>query len=352
MRTVIHAPTAPLAAPLAAWDVHECDFPQGGTPEQRLEFALRYAVLAPSTHNTQPWRFAISRETVALYADGARQLPVLDPAGRELRISCGAALFHLRIALRHFGYSAPEELLPDRRHPDLLARVALGDWHRPPREEEELFHAMLIRRTYRKPFDPIAMPNELMMAMQRDAALGGVRLAFVVDPRAKARLADLIAEADRAQLADKALRADLAAWMRDNRSTTSDGIPGYALGANEALALAEPLVMRGFDVGRMQAIHDAGLAAGSPALVALSTRGDQPLDWVAAGEVLARILLRAAASGVYASFLPQPVEVAALRPQVSQLLGTSDAPQLLLRMGFAHQVKATPRRAVADVRLD
>lgn len=211
---------------------------------------------------------------------------------------------------------------------------------------------MRFRRTYRKPFDPTAIAPHLILAMQRDAALGGVRLSFVLDRPAKARLADLVAQADRIQLADKAVRADLAAWMRDNRGTASDGIPGYALGANEALALAEPLVMRGFDIGRMQAGHDAALAAGSPALVAHSTRDDQPLDWVAAGEVLARILLRACASGVYASFLPQPIEIAALRPLVGELLGSSYVPQMLLRMGFAHQVKPTPRRAVADVRLD
>lgn len=98
MSTATHRP----AVALAAWDVCEDRFPRGGSPEQRLEFALRYAVLAPSTHDTQPWRFAIAGETVALYADGTRKLPTLDPGGRELLMSCGAALFHLRIALRPF----------------------------------------------------------------------------------------------------------------------------------------------------------------------------------------------------------------------------------------------------------
>lgn len=339
--------------PLVAWEVQEDQFPEGATPEQRLAFALRYAVLAPSSHNTQPWRFVVEDESVALYADRSRVLPALDPTGREALISCGAALFYLRIALRHFAYSAPEELLPDRRHPELLARIWLGDWHRPTRDENDLFSAMRMRRTYRKPFDRGAIPPDLVRVMQYDAALGRVGLYAVDDARRKRQLAELVAQADRMQYADKAVRSDVAAWMRDNRTTAHDGIPGYALGENEVVSLAEPFMLRTFDTGWMHASHDASLAAHASALVGLATANDTPVDWVGCGEVLARILLRACVAGVYASYLNQPIEVPALRPRVQELLGARELPQVLLRMGYAHEVKAavkaTPRRTVDEV---
>lgn len=335
--------------PLAAWDVQEYQFPEHGSTEERLAFALRYAMLAPSTHNTQPWRFRIAGRTVELFADHARQLPAIDPSGRELVMSCGAALFHLRLALRHFRYAAPVELLPDPRRPDLLARVELGDWCQPTRGEEELFHAITVRRTHRGPFEPIVVPAELVADMQREAARGGARLVVVAAPRLKQHLADLIARADRTQFTHRTFRREVAAWVRDNHSDAHDGIPGYALGLGEAGAVAEPLIVRGFDVGRLQGSWDHQLAATAPVLVVLGTEGDTAEDWIKAGQALARVLLRACANGVYASFLTQPIEVAGLRPWVQELVGMREVPQLMLRMGYGSQGRPTPRRGIADV---
>ncbi len=335
--------------PTAAWDIQEYQFPEHGSEAERLAFAARYAVLAPSSHNTQPWRFQIRDDAVELSADRTRALTAIDPVGRELVISCGAALFHLRMALRHFGYEAPAELLPESANSDLLARVTLGAWRAPTREEDELFHAIITRRTYRKRFEPIVVPPELIAAMQREAALGGARLHVISDEHMKAQLADLIAQADCIQFADKSFRRELAAWVRDNFSPARDGIPGYALGLNEATAVAEPMIVRGFDVGRLQASWDHNLADAAPVLVVLGTVGDTTEDWIKAGQAMARVLLRACANGVYASFLSQPIEVAELRPRVREALGMEEIPQLLLRMGYATQGRPTPRRTVEEV---
>src|SRR5215469_16093227 len=108
------------------WDVREADFPSTGPPAEQLRFLLQYAVLAPSGHNSQPWMFKIDEDTVELYADRSRALPVVDPDDRELTISCGAALLNLRVALRHFGYAGEVIPFPDPDDPDLLARVHLG----------------------------------------------------------------------------------------------------------------------------------------------------------------------------------------------------------------------------------
>ncbi|MEM7595840.1 MAG: nitroreductase family protein [Cyanobacteria bacterium P01_A01_bin.83] len=91
--------------------INEDDFPSAGSTAAKLKFLLNYAVFAPSSHNTQPWKFEIKEDVVKLYADKTRALPVADPDYRELTISCGAALFHLRIAMRHFGYKDVVEIL-------------------------------------------------------------------------------------------------------------------------------------------------------------------------------------------------------------------------------------------------
>ncbi len=121
------------------WQTSEGAFPKAGASSEKLRFLLNYAVLAPSSHNTQPWLFRIVGDGVELYADRTRALPVVDPNDRELIMSCGAALFNLRIALRHFGYEAPMQTFPDATKPDLLARVGFGDEKASTAEEHALF---------------------------------------------------------------------------------------------------------------------------------------------------------------------------------------------------------------------
>src|SRR5438067_1487493 len=86
--------------------LHAADsgFPEAGSAADKLKFLLQFAVLAPSAHNTQPWLFKLRDEDVELWLDLSRAMPHCDPGNRELVISCGAALFQLRVALRRFGY--------------------------------------------------------------------------------------------------------------------------------------------------------------------------------------------------------------------------------------------------------
>src|SRR5690242_4974829 len=82
------------------------------------------AVWAPSVHNTQPWRFSAHGEQISLLADGSRRLMVADPRGREMMISCGAALFTARLALRALGYIPEFLLFPDPGDPTLVAELS------------------------------------------------------------------------------------------------------------------------------------------------------------------------------------------------------------------------------------
>jgi len=71
-------------------------------------------------NNTQPWRFTVTGQAIDLYADADRQL-LEDPAGREMIISCGAALFGLRLAVRSLGYRPEVDLFPEPGQGQLLA---------------------------------------------------------------------------------------------------------------------------------------------------------------------------------------------------------------------------------------
>lgn len=325
------------------------EFPITGTTQDKLRAAVRYAVRAPSSHNSQPWRFQLVGDLLELRADRSRALPVVDPDDRELIISCGAALFQLCLALRHFGSAPHLERLPDAADPDLLARVRVsGPWERTA-EDVALFQAIPRRRTNRQPFEPRLLPAALGTALESAAQAEGAWLHVFRTPEARSAIAGLVSEGDRIQMADKRFRRELAAWLRPNWTGARDGMPGYALGLGDVMAAAGPLIVRTFDVGRGRAAHDEELAEGSPLMALLGTPQDTPQHWLAAGEALAHLLLRAQVDGVSASYLNQPIEVLELRPRLQLVAGRPGYPQMLLRLGVGREAAETPRRPVSDV---
>jgi len=339
--------THPATSP---WQIDEEAFPVEGNDDWKLAWLVRWAVLAPSGHNTQPWIFRVENETLELYADRTRALPVVDPEDRELTISCGAALFHLWLALRHFGHAGDVELQPEIGNVDLLARVRLGEVRQPRAEEELLFTQIRRRHTHRGPFDPRPLSPGLIAALQAAAAEEGAWLHVLEGEEIRGAVAGLIAEGDRLQWSNPDFRRELAAWTHPNHSRSQDGIPGYALGMSEAASLASPLLVRTFDLGQGRAARDRELAAGSPVLAVLGTDEEDTLAWLEAGEALARVLLRARRDGVWASFLNQPVEVPELRAELREVLGRSGHPQMILRLGTSETTpRPTPRRGVAEV---
>jgi len=340
---------ASVDTPLQPWAVSEVEYPANADTAEKIRFLLRYAILAPSGHNTQPWLFRLRDQAVEVRADRTRALPVVDPDDRALVISCGAALGALRIAARHFGFRANVELLPDPSDEDLLAGVSLEHGAPPSDDEEELFRAIPERHSNRQAFEDRDVGDDLAERLVADARDEDVELHLVRGDD-RAAIAQLIGEGDRIQMADKRFRRELASWVHPNRSRSHDGMRGYGFGFGELMSHAGPLVIRSFDLGRGQAARDRELAERSPLLSVFVTDSDEPAAWLATGQALQRVLLRARSAGVWSSFLNQPIEVAELRTRLAEAIGRhSDHPQLVVRFGYGPSIKPEPRRPVQEV---
>ncbi|MFO0852385.1 MAG: nitroreductase family protein [Gemmataceae bacterium] len=327
----------------------ESDFRPDWPPAAQQRFFLNYAVLAPSSHNTQPWLFRVVGDTAELYADRNRALRVVDPDDRELVISCGAALHHLRTAVRYFGHDDETGIAPDG-HPDLLATVRLGRPHSRDESDDALFHAIPGRRTTRAAFRPDPVPDGVQAELLQAAAAFGVWAFRVETPEDKHRVAELVAEGDHIQFRDEAFRRELAHWLRPNDTHSGDGLPGYTQGMGYVASYVGPWVVRTFDLGDGTAARDGQLAEGSPLLLVLGTATDSREAWLATGQALSNLLLVAHRHGLGVSYLNQPVEVPALRPRLRRLTGDAGQPQLVLRLGYsAVTPPPTPRRPVEAV---
>ncbi len=343
--------TPHMNIPSASFELpREEDFPASGTIADKLRFALRYAVLAPSGHNTQPWHFVAQEDSVLVCADRTRALPMVDPHDRELIISCGAALFNLRVALAHFACPYQISIFPYSADPDVLAQVRVHDGGYQDAELAALFAAMQRRATNRNNFSYDAVPAALQQEMTSAAECEGAALTCISSEQDRGRIAALIAEADRLQFSDAHFRRELAAWVHPARS--GDGMPAYAHGMGELLDRATPVmsaVIRTFDVGGGVAAMHQRLVQGSPLLACLATSTDDPAAWLAAGQALERMLLLVTDAWFDASYLNQPIEVPSLRAELQTLVGCDGLPQILLRVGSGQAPRRTPRRPLSAV---
>ncbi|MGB7347233.1 MAG: hypothetical protein WBD20_23625 [Pirellulaceae bacterium] len=310
---------------------------------------MAHAITAPSSHNTQPWLFRINCGEVELLADHRRACPVVDPNNRELTISCGAALYHLKLAMNCDSLATQVRILPPSDDKHLIARVRVAGPRSSTADEQELLKAIPRRRTNRFPFSQQEVDPDLQAEWINDVKSEHAWIHLIHSDREKHAVADLVTEGDRRQASDKLFRRELAKWIHSNTSSRRDGMPGYAQGVSDFASHFGWLVVRTFDWGDGQAAKDRQLAEGSPLLAVIGTDSDTPADWIACGQALAKMSLRAASWSVDASYLNQPIEVPELRNKLSKLIGTNGYPQVLLRLGHGVEVKPTPRRSVDEV---
>jgi hypothetical protein len=262
-------------------------------------------------------------------------------------ISCGAALFGLRLAVRSLGYLPVVKLLPDPARLRLLARVRLGAAEPMTARERQMLAALPHRHTHRGPFAPGPLPAGLVAGLQHDVLAEGATLALVDPALAYQQLADIVGAAGRRQDLDPLARAEVRRWSRGAGDPARDGIPAHAFPARAGRQPGR-LPQRDFDLGRGLGL----LATGGPppaATAVLLTPGDGRADWLRAGQALHRLLAHAASRWVFASLYTQPLEAAAIRALIRDRLALPGAPQMLLQLGPAHTTHATARRPPDDL---
>lgn len=314
-----------------------------GRPGPLMADCLEAAAAAPSVHNSQPWRFRPHPDGVEILADRTRQVDLIDPDGRELAISIGAAVFNLRVAMLAHGRVPMTRLIPEPDEPDLLARVAVGA----PVEADEtvrlLARAIAHRRTNRRPFADLPVPPEVLDELAAAARTEHGRLA-VVDPLVRESMVALIGNAEDRRRVDPAYWAELERWTRE-RPGRLDGVPPQAFGP--------------WPVPRSVPVRDFGLVwparrrrvaefEPDPMLAVLYTTGDALRDWLRAGQALQRVLLTATVRGLATTLMTQPLEF----PELRDLLGDrhdGQRAQAIVRIGYGPLCPPVPRRALADL---
>ena len=320
------------------------DLLQNRAPTTVVERLVSLACLAPSVHNTQPWRWRYRDGRLTLSADLRRRLPVEDPRGRNLTISCGGALHHLQFAARALGWQTDVEMLPSGPDERVLAHVAVFRSAHPAVSIADL-DLLRIRCTDRRRFTAWPVPPDRLDALCRLTAPWDVRAETVTDDGARFQL-ELLANQALTQLEIDGLRtAEQDSWID---RAGADGIPLELLPDDP-----DPLVARSrFRPGVLEdtrfVIH------GGDRIIALGGVRDDVGSWLRTGAAMSALWLEATREGISVVPMSQPIEVEDTRREIARtVLREAFEPHLLLRIGWQaigrRELPRTPRRPLSDV---
>lgn len=310
--------------------------------------ALTVACRAPSLHNSQPWRWQLGDHSVHLFADDTRRLRATDPDGRQMLLSCGAALQHVRMAFAAMSWRTHVRRMPDPDVPNHLASLEFEQTRSVRARDVALATAAMRRRTDRRPYLTVPVPAPMVDRLVAAARAEGSELVVLreqADVQVAARLSDL----EHANDTDHV--DELARWT--GHSAGGEGVPATALLAPSGAGRV--LMARDFRLGRgvLPEQHQRRDGA-TPAI--LRTVVDERHGWLRAGEALGAVLLEATAVNLATCVLTNPTEIAESRgilERMAESMGRGVGwPQVVIRIGRVDTPlpgPVTPRRILDDV---
>lgn len=323
------------------------EFPVSRSMEEQAKFLLNYAILAPSSHNSEPWAFETRENEIRVFADTSRQLEIADPKGRELYLSVGCALENLTIAAEQFGLAPTVEYIQSEKLASTsesglqpVVTVELDESPVAPKAESVLFEALPKRHTNQKPFDNRQVPDSLLEWVKKEVRAEVFGITLVTDSSRRESIASLQKRADELLFNDRAYRAELAHWIGTG-----------ALGANWITARISKYVVRNLDLGEHEGRKNSKLIKSAPVVGVLSAESADSETWLKAGQAFERMALKATSKGLAVHPMSQILEIVEFRDELAMLLDLEDRqPVHLFRLGYADpDGTRTPRRSVGEV---
>jgi hypothetical protein len=327
------------------WEVSSQDFPSMFPIQEQLKFLLQYAVLAPSTKNTQPWCFSIGKDTVSVFADLTRWQPVADRGRRELYISLGCALENLLVAGEQFGFRPEVSYFPQSNNEELAATVTfhLGGAQPSPDRAGLALGNITARHTHHGLYLDEPVEKQVQEHLLHRCIAPGLRVDLIDDPAVRFRVVELNLHADEMEFADPEFRSELGHWV-------GQGV----LGTPGPLSRLTGFLLARLNVGRVIGSRNAVLLSSSPLVGLISARTDDRISQVRTGQALERLWLHATGIGIALQPMSQALEIPSLRTELARVIPESGwVPEQVFRIGYAMccEKRHTPRRSLDQVLL-
>jgi hypothetical protein len=332
-----------------SWKINADDYPMNGAIEDKAKFFLRYALLAVSANNAQPWLFSVTGDEILVKYNPAKLLLVMDVYNRSLYIGIGDAIANLEVAANFHGYGLiVEYLLQDTT----VARIKLYPTDENDDGMAQLFPAITLMRTNRQKRLQKAIPQHIVEELQKIAALNRIACGFVQAPEEKTQVGDLVVKSINYVFSDTQCRRDLAKWVKNNYTSAYDGMPAYTKGIPDLPSFVVPFILKYVNIGSQHATSAKCMVESSDLVVILGSSNDMPQEWLQVGVALQKIALACTNAGLAVGILMGPVEFDDLRAKLVDALHLKFRPQIILGIGYCSEsVQPSPRHQLEQLLL-
>ncbi len=308
-------------------------------------FMIEQAAKAPSGHNTQPWKFKLNQNSIDIYPDFTKSLPIVDPEHRELFVSLGCAAENLCIAALHKGYQATVSI--DEINSVIHIQLAKQDNN----TSSSLFPQLSARQTNRSIYNGNMISDRDIALLKQSDAESGTKVYFFKNGTSEFDcISELIYEGNRRQMQDKKFKEELQQWMRYNKKhqdATRDGLSYAVFGAPNLPRFIAKFIISQTLNEQSQNKTDRKKIAGSSHFILFTTQNDTLEQWVNLGRTLERILLKTTGMGISHAYMNPPNEIRELSKKMVQQLGIAgEYPTILLRVGYGKKMPYSLRRSV------
>lgn len=333
----------------AAWDLDPSLF-DALPEERRFEFLIRFAVLAPSGHNSQPWKFMLEPDGIVACADMSRALPESDRNHRQLHLSVGCAIENLCAAADYYGYGAAVSRTELDGAPAWRIRLSGTPKSASERPASHRALAAIERRTNRNAYGP-RMPEAAFLSWLRAQTGPDMDVRLIEAEPLKSKIADVVSDALIEAMDDTGFRRELSGYIRPNITRAETGMPMYGFGMPTPPSFLAPLLVRLVNVNRpSRKADEALLKSHTPVFAVISTRDDGPEAWIEAGRTYERAALEAASRGISTAPLAAAIQIGEHYRRLQALLETPFRPQVFFRLGYASKAPPhSPRIPAAKV---
>ena len=332
------------------WHVRVEDFPRDRDLREQLLFLLRFAILAPSGHNSQPWEFSIGGNTIKIFANKERSLAQSDPDRRQLMVSIGCALENLLLAADYYGFKVGVDYLPEGEKQDLISRIIIEKAGERKNDDQHLIFSIPHRCTNRNKYRDQLLPQDFLVRI-KSLSTNNLIVTVVTEKKLKDAVADVVNIAQIEAMEDDLFREELSHYVKSNLTMAKTGMPGFTLGMPLPISLIASRLIKKVNMSKKTMKKDDELLKlYTPVFILVSAVSDDNVSRVKAGQILERIWLMATKEGLSCAPLAAGVQVGEYYKNLQKILGLSSRPQAFLRMGYCGKsVRHSPRFYVEEV---
>jgi len=332
--------------PYKAWKINISDFPAKKSFSDQIKYLIRYAVLAPSTFNTQPWVFSIKKNSVTISPDLKRKLLTSDRNDRLLYISTGCAVKNFEISARVHGFDIDKTYENKPKY----TQVTLSLSKNGKNTDKKALINILSRLTNRNPYTNKQLSSKTISRLKNIAKNNGVNFKIISDEKGRNKIMKLAERGDLVLWGDKNFLSEHLQWIRNNLTRKYDGMPAFTVQISLVPSIFAGIALKNINFAKMQAKKNHQLLSTTPHFGFIVSKGNSREEWIKSGEALEEIWLYLNQVGASLAPQAQVIAVPELLKDLKTTLKTELQPQFFFRIGFATKhAYHSPRRPVHEV---